>query len=146
MFAPLWRSRSNPGLTIWMTQSCWTCCLSLRDSAKKRRFTESCRICAAGSRTRPPLATLHSVSLPLSTAASLRLRQILPHAPLLSLPQGEALESHCGNLHVSPSLLSSPGDWLPSECHQKNKNKQQTLNIPGALCLTKTTPESLQSV
>lgn len=109
-----------------MTQSCWTCCLSLRDSAKKKRFTASCRICEAGSRTRPALSTLRSVSLPLSTATSLRLRQILPHAPLLSLPQGEALESHCGNLHVSPSLLSSPGDWLPSECHQKKTKKPNT--------------------
>lgn len=126
-----------------MTQSCWTCCLSLRDSAKKKRFTESCRIWEAGSRTHHRAAcALHP--LPLSTATSLRLRQILPHTPLLSLPQGEALESHCGNLHVSPSLLSSPGDWLPSECHQKRK--KTTLNIPGALCLTKTTPESVQSI
>lgn len=119
-FSRFLRSQSNPGLTIWMTQSCWTCCLSLRDSAKKKRFTESCRIWEAGSRTHHRAAcALHP--LPLSTATSLRLRQILPHTPLLSLPQGEALESHCGNLHVSPSLLSSPGDWLPSECHQKRK-------------------------
>lgn len=114
---------------IWMTQSSWTCCLSLRDSAKKKRFTESCRIWEPGSRTHnSAICALHLPlyqSLPLSTTTSLRLRQILPHAPLLSLPQGDALESHCGNLHVTPSLLSSPGDWLPSECHQKKQQQKK---------------------
>lgn len=117
------RSQFSPGLTTWMTQNSWTCCLSLRDSAKKKRFTEYCRIWEAGSRTQhhSTACALHR-SLSLFTTTSLRLRQILPHASLLCLPQGVALESHCGNLQVTLSLLSSPGDWLPSECHQKNKN------------------------
>lgn len=93
-------------------------------------------------RSHPPLCQ----SLPLSTTTSLGLRQILPHAPLLSLPQGDALESHCGNLHVTPSLLSSPGDWLPSECHQKKQQQKKSIKYPRSTVFDKNHTRSVQSV
>lgn len=76
------------------------------------------------------ICTLLFVHLcPKTYATPLGLRQILQNVPLLSLPQGGALESHCG----TPDITRLLGDWpLPSECHQK-------LKLPEALSLT--TPE-----
>lgn len=116
-FSPprLLRCQSNPGLTIWMTQSCWTCCLSLRDSAKKKRFTEFCRTCEAGSS--PDVGATSDLLSPLCPLLRSHLSDSGRSShmrPLLSLPQEEALESHCGTFHVSSSQLSSPGDLAAS--------------------------------
>lgn len=95
------RSQFNPGLTIWMTQNCWTCCLFLRDSAKKTRFTESCKISEAGSRTRRSSARALQ---PSSLSISVPFRS--PSSPASGRWLREGKASLWKNLRVTVSLCS----------------------------------------
>lgn len=139
----LLRFQSSPGLTIWMTQSCWICCLSLKDSAKKMRFMGSCRIWEAGSRTHHSAAwalILLCVDLcPLYTT-SLTRADPTTCAPLVAAPRGRlGVSLWKPSCYPVTALISwrLVAFWVPS---------QKTIHIPGALCFTETTPESVQSI
>ncbi len=118
----LWRFPCSRGLMTWMTRSSWTCCLSLRDWAKRRKCTGCCRTWGAGSR--------------LSHSGRRRGASASPSAPSSSLllEAGGLGASASPPAPLSSSLQSSP---IPPGYAHHDINRLWTFNGHSNISLLK---------